>query len=177
MSAEALVKRLERLMESFPKSGLKATRVTGLVLRLAGLASRLEAIASRAECLATVKGLQAKSGAGILYNTGCAGIYALAGEGSVRVWKIGSHAFSASIEDGAVSVDDENVGITVTPGRLVLRLRAGDTRKPEEVELTDVETIYTRYYLISYALKRLEAHLRAVETDLAKCSREAGARC
>jgi hypothetical protein len=177
VSAARLLGKLEDLMDALPKEGLKAAKVVSLVSRLADLVTRIDESISKAECLAAVKGRQAKSGGAVLHNTGCAGIFAEMEDGVKRVWKVGSHAFTARILEDAVEIEDEEVGITIKPDEVVIKMLAGESKREEATRLTDVETIYSGYYNISYVLRKLEAHLRAIESDLAKCARETGAQC
>ena len=177
MSAARLLGRLKDLIDALPKEGLKASKAVSLVSRLASLVTRIDESISKAECLAAAKGKQVKSGGAVLHNTGCAGIYAETEDGIKRVWKVGSHAFTARILEDSAEIEDGEVGIIIKPDEVVVKMVTGESKREEATKLADVETIYSGYYNISYVLRKLEAHLRTIESDLAKCARETGAQC
>ena len=177
MPAERLVSRLEEIVDRLPKEGLAASKVVGLVSRLAQLASTVDTVISKAKCVAEARGGKKEARGVSLYATGCAGIHASEEDGVLRLWKVGSHAFAARLAGLEASVEDELVGITVTPEEVRVRIVSGDGKTEETVKLSDVATIYSGYQMISYVLKKLESHLRAAERDLAACERASAIQC
>lgn len=177
MSAARLVGRLEDLIDRLPKEGLKAAKVVNLVARLADLASRIDEAISRAQCIAEARGSQVKRGNTTLHDPKCAGIFVAVEDGSKRIWKIRNSTFSARITGDTVEIEDEEVGIRITAGEVTVKIIAGDSKKEEPTELSDLDSIYSGYHSVSYVLKRVEAHVRVLESDLAKCARESGTQC
>ncbi len=180
MGAERLAERLKETLERLPKEGLVASKVVGLVSRLTQLVYTVGQVISEAKCVAKARGdVRGEGGASqyTIYTTSCAGIIVLEDEGVSTVWKIGSHAFAAKLASREVMVENKYVGVTIMPEEVRVRIASNDGKKEIAVKLADAQTIYAGYHKISYALKRLESHLRAAQKDLAACERSAAIQC
>jgi len=171
-----VVQRIEDLIKRTPKAGYKASVYLGLLSKLASLADEVSTLAHYIECYGAAKESCKKRGGATLCVLKCGGLFA-AKDGKMRIWKIGTNAFSAILSDGGVELRTERTRLVIEPGEIKVYLRAGESWEIVEADLRDQDDVYSKSYFIRYAIRDVGRSLAVAVSDIRSCARESAIAC
>jgi len=173
----AVAARLEEIIRRTPKTGYKASVYMGILSKLASLADDAKTLADLAQCYGAARELCKKKGETVLCTLGCGGINALRRDGEWAVWKFGSNAFAAKVEEGRVELKTEKTRLVIEPSQVKVYLRAGEGWDEITVDLRDQDDVFRKGYFIRYSVRDVGKPLTVAINDLRACARQYAITC
>ncbi|MGC9210144.1 MAG: hypothetical protein ACP5FT_02625 [Acidilobus sp.] len=166
------ISRLTELLRGMSKRGGESVQASSSISQVLELKSAVDEVLRLAECLSSNKGECVKLDSTSLCDSKCGSLYLLKEGEGVKVWRVGSKAFSAVVEPDTFSVSTRDYSIEFTRDGYRARLLGGSFKGG-----LNAEELTRDSQLIAEAASRLLVVVKAAMDSLASCAREQGVRC
>ncbi len=161
----AVLRQLERALDSMPKEGMKAAIAQGILERVKEIVEEALADVNRIECVASGRGICKET----YCNPKCGNIF-LIREGDRRIIsKVGSNAIGIEIANERVSFKLENVKMNVTSSDIEIVYY---NNYIDKINYDDFNDLYVNNYTIKYTMRRIGKPLSVITADLLNCAKQ-----
>ncbi|MEN3000075.1 MAG: hypothetical protein ABDH61_05835 [Acidilobaceae archaeon] len=153
-----------------PKKGFKQTLALSQLSRVDWLVRQCKTLFARAQCvtnaIGSCRGERLK-----ICDANCAGIMMMEEPELSSVWKSSGDPISVRVTEGGIELSSKDYMLRIAGSRLFISLPGTAGRVEREVDMEDVEALYSNIDYVKHVMKDFELEVENMLRNLALCAR------
>ena len=171
----ALLDELDRIIDSLPKEGQKATVVLSTINSLREVALAAQEIREKVQCVASAIG-ECNS---YCFTKKCSKMTMMKTGEQVVISKYKNKTFSLAMTNNSIEVKTADAKLAISPGKVIIELPSSGDQPTvvKEVSIRDFDETFKNNFMLKNTVKKVLSKLRPSITSLNDCAKRHAVVC